>query len=186
MRAAEDSIKDLATVFDATPMNDRKIELYLDALSDIPDDQLSGVVDVLIETRTSGFLPTPGEIKAAWVETLLGPPMPDESFGWCQAELARQKDDAKRMYFMLDVENRGRFVFTPIIPETFPDPVTMETIRMIGWEDLATMDREQAKGLWVKRYAEARTTVAHRIASGRSALAGVQGGKYSPLFKLLK
>ncbi len=184
IRTLQQSIVDLGTVFDAKPMTEEKIALYADALSDIPEDQLSVLVDRIIATRLSSFLPTPGEIKAAWADLLIGPSNPDGSLKWCLAEVVRQQDDARRLYYSLDVATRGQFVFRPVVPERFPDPVTMETVRLIGWESLVDMDDDLRRGLWAKRYTEARNIVAMRVASGDSPVAVNGNGK--PDLKVLK
>lgn len=171
MRTHDELIADLALMFSASgPMTDRKAELYLASLQGIPADHLAVVVDRIINTRQSAFLPMPGEIKDAYTDLLLGPPMPDERLQWCLDTHRNQTREAEAAYYAKDVRTRGMFEYRPKSPNEFPDPVTAETVRLVGWPDLIEMERDYRKGVWTKKYGEARELVAKRIQAGEVRL----------------
>jgi hypothetical protein len=172
MSSHSELIEDLAEMFSAGgAMSDRKAELYLDALSVIPADHLAVVVSRIINTRQSAFMPMPGEIKDAYTDLMLGPPMPDERLQWCldkHREQERHFDDA---YFSKPVLQRGaRENYRPKAPTEYPDVVTQEAVRLAGWAELIEMDRDYRKGYWDKKYATARELVAKRIQAGEVRL----------------
>ena len=177
-------VKRLASVFDATPTSTQKAEELIRSLSVIPPDHLTVLVDRIIDTRTSGFMPTPGEIKAEYTNLLLGPPMPDEKLQWVLSthrELVREFDAA---YFSKPVLERGpRMDYHPKPPKEFPDPVTAEAVRLCGWAELIDMDREYRAQFWAKKYATARELVAKRIQAGEVRLALPQPDELRPALK---
>lgn len=176
-------IKDLAEVFDAKPLTERKAELYLASLSTIPPDHLAVVVERIISTRQSGFMPTPGEIKDEHTNLLLGAPMPDERLQWCLDKHKDQTREAERAYFALPVTTRGMFSYHPKPPAEFPDPVTAEAVRLCGWAELIEMDREYRAQFWAKKYAQARELVAKRIQAGEVRLSLPQPDELRPALK---
>ena len=172
MRSHSESIEDLAEMFNAGgPISVRKAELYLMSLEAIPADHLEMVVARIISTRKVAFLPTPGEIKDAYTDLMLGPPMPDERLRWVldkHRELEREFDNA---YFSKPVLQRGaRGDYHPKPPVEFPDLVTAEAVRLCGWAELIHMDREYRAQFWSKKYALARESVAKRIQAGELRL----------------
>jgi hypothetical protein len=160
----------LSAVFDAVPVSKGKADEFVRSLSSIPVEHLAIVVDRMIDTRTSGFMPTPGEIKDAYVDLVAGPPMPDERLQQMLDVETEQYRQAKADYYARDIMTRGAFDYRTQPPAAYPDAVTAETVRLIGWRDLIEMDKDMRKGLWAKRYAEARALVAKRIQAGEVRL----------------
>jgi hypothetical protein len=165
-------IEDLAEMFSAGgAMSDRKAELYLDALSAIPADHLAVVVGRIINTRQSAFMPMPGEIKDAYTDLMLGPPMPSEALDWCMTKHREQEAAFDRAYFAKPVLERGaRGNYHPKAPTEYPDMVTQEAVRLCDWAELVEMDRDYRKGYWDKKYATARELVAKRLQAGEVRL----------------
>jgi len=159
-------VKRLAAVFDAVPTSKAKADEMIRSLGDIPPDLLVLVVDRIIDTRTIGFMPTPGEVKEAYVDMVAGPPMPDERLQDMLDVEKEQYQAAQLAYYAKDIMTRGAFVYRTTAPVEFPDAVTAEAVRLIGWPDLIAMDPDLRKGLWAKKYAEARALVAKRIQAG--------------------
>ena len=165
-----EQVKRLASVFDAVPVSKGKADEFVRSLSSIPVEHLAIVVDRMIDTRTSGFMPTPGEVKETYVDVMAGPPMPDERL---QEMLDVEKDnyrEAQAAYYARDIMTRGAFEYRTRPPSEYPDAVTAEAVRLIGWRDLIEMDPELRKGLWAKKYAEARASVVKRMQAGEVRL----------------
>lgn len=184
MKSHSESIEDLAEMFSAGgAISDRKAELYLASLQVIPADHLELLVQRIIDTRTSAFMPTVGEIKEEYTDLLLGRPMPDERLQWCLDTHKDQTRDAERAYFSQPVTTRGMFSYHPKPPKEFPDPVTAEAVRLCGWAELIDMDREYRAQFWAKKYATARELVAKRIQAGEVRLALPQPDELRPALK---
>ena len=178
---ARNQVKRLASVFDAVPTSKGKADEFIRSLSGIPAEHLALVVDRIIDTRTSGFMPTPGEVKEAYVDLVAGPPMPDEQLQWC---LDVEKDnyrEAQAAYYARDILTRGAFEYRTRPPSEYPDAVTAEAVRLIGWRDLIEMDPELRKGLWAKKYAEARASVVKRMQAGEVRLQVPQPENVRPI-----
>lgn len=174
-------VKRLAAVFDAVPTSKAKADEFVRSLSSIPVDHLAIVVDRMIDTRTSGFMPTPGEVKEQYIELVAGPPMPDEKLQWCLDESKRLRAEQEAAYYSRDVLTRGALEFRIVPPDQFPDEVTRETVRLIGWRDLIEMDEGKRKGLWAVRYAEARAAVVKRMQAGEMRLSLPQPENVRPI-----
>lgn len=157
----------LATVFDAVPVSSAKVIELVRALRGIPAEHLPLVVDQVIDTRMSGFLPTPGEIKAAYVELVLGPPAPDQALEWCLSTGKRQESDAFTDYYATPIfERPAVFRWVPKAPSVYPEPVTKEAVRLFGWQELIEADPEYRPAQWRKVYGQARELVSKRVQSG--------------------
>lgn len=165
-RAYREQVKRLAAVFDAVPTSREKSEEMIRSLGGIPTDHLALVVDRIIDTRTSGFMPTPAEVKGAYVAMILGPEDPDGSLQWCLAEHKRIASRQEADYWAADVLTRGLFRPKPELPERYPDPVTAETVRLFGWQAIVETDPEYLPAMWRKTYAQARELVATRVKAG--------------------
>ena len=163
-------VKRLAAVFDAVPTSKAKADEFVRSLSSIPVEQLDVVVSRIIDTRTSGFMPTPGEVKEAYIELVAGPPMPDERLQWVLDENRRLRAEYEAAYYAKDIMTRGALEYRPMPPVEFPDAVTAEAVRLIGWRDLIEMDPDVRKGLWAKKYGEARAMVTKRMQAGELRL----------------
>lgn len=179
----EIQVKRLAAVFDAVPTSKAKAEEFKRSLSSIPVEHLAVVVDRIIDTRTSGFLPTPGEVKEAYMDMVAGPPMPDERLQWCLDESKRLRAEQEAAYYSRDIMTRGALEFQIVPPTEFPDEVTAEAVRLIGWRDLIEMDPDLRKGLWAKKYAEARAFVVKRMQAGEVRLSLPQPDELRPALK---
>lgn len=165
-QAYREQVKRLAAVFDATPTTKPKAEEMIRSLSAIPEDHLAIVVSRIIDTRTSGFMPTPAEVKQTYVDMLLGAADPDGSLQWCLAEHKRIASRQEAEFWASDVLTRGLFQPKPELPERYPDPVTAETVRLFGWQAIVETDPEYLPAMWRKTYAQARELVATRVKAG--------------------
>lgn len=166
-----EQVKRLAAVFDATVTTKAKGDEMVRSLSDMPIEHLEVVVSRIIDTRTSGFMPTPGEVREAYVELVLGPPAPSESLDWCLAKHRELVDAFDAAYFAKPVLQRGeRVPYRPKPPTEFPDRVTEEAVRLCDWAELIGMDEGFRKGFWDRRYATAREHMAKRIQAGEVRL----------------
>lgn len=159
-------VKRLAAVFDAVPTSEAKSAEFVRSLSSIPVEHLAVVVDRIVDSRTSGFMPTPGEVQEEYRNVIVGPPMPDERLQWVLDENRRLRAECEADYYARDIMTRGALEYRTGPPARYPDAVTAETVRLIGWRDLIEMDPELRNGLWAKKYAEARTAVIKRMQVG--------------------
>lgn len=174
----------LAAVFDATPTTKAKSDEMTRSLSVIPSDHIAALVNVIIDTRQSGFMPTPGEIKAEYTNLVLGIPMPDERLQWVLDTHREQERQFDAAYFAKPVTQRGaRGDYHPKAPTEFPDAVTAEAVRLCGWAELIHMDREYRAQFWSKKYALARELVAKRVQAGEVRLSLPQPDELRPALK---
>lgn len=164
MNATEQQIRRLVAAFPGKDISPETVTIYADRLSDIPAEHLPIVIERIIDTRT--FFPAVAEIKEAYVDLLLGPPDPHGALEWCKAERKRLEFEAEQRYWAQDVLSRGLQRPTPAMPSEWRDPVTQETVRLCGWDDLFAMDEDFQFGYWAKRYAEARELVSKRFRAG--------------------
>lgn len=157
MNYVEREIARLAVVFDARPITPEKIAMYVERLSDMPQHKLTAAVDLLIDTQTDGWLPTPGRIRDVAAELGELAPMLSaaEALQWCIGEL-------------------NRFGRQDGPPDVWPDPITRETMRLFGWERFKAADMDYLPAQWEKAYRQAREEIKRRVVSGDlSALPGL-------------
>ena len=166
-----EQVKRLAAVFDATVTTKAKGDEMVRSLSVIPVEHLTVLVDRIIDTRTSGFMPTPGEVKQEYTDLLLGRPMPDERLQWVLDKNREMEREFENAYFAKPVLERGaRGEYHPKPPAEFPDVVTAEAVRLAGWADVIEMGKDYRTGYWSKHYNLARELVAKRIQAGEVRL----------------
>lgn len=162
-------VERMAEAFGKAQVGKERIKLYAQELSEIPVDHLDAVVRVLI--RTCKFFPTIAEVYVTWSDLLLGPPSPDQSLVWCLQKAKRQEADQWAAFYERPILDRpAAFRFDPKAPESYPDPVTQEAVRLFGWAELIECDPEYRPGMWRKTYAQARELVSKRVQSGAVTL----------------
>ena len=162
-------IERLATAFGRDKIGPERIEIYAERLQDIPAEHLALVIDRIIDTKT--FFPAVAEIKEAYVDLLLGPPDPNGALEWCKAERKRLQSEDEARHFAKDVLTRGLYVPNPEQPSHWRDPVTQETVRLCGWDELFAMEEHFQAGYWAKHYSQARELVSKRFRAGDIRLA---------------
>lgn len=136
-------------------------EAYAADLMDIPIDQLRQVCQRL--WLTEEWFPSVAKIRRAWCEQQI----PDT----CSDDLSWVK---RRMGRLAPGEQPNPY--SPVVqkPTEWPNPVTKDTVDLIGWGRLYDTDPNYLPKLWADNYAKARQENVERLASNPALAASYQ------------
>ena len=132
------SLMELSSAYTSLKLTKDNIRVYVEHLSDLPDEALHSAIRSII--RTSNFFPSIAEIRETTLRNTLTASLPSPSEAW--ANVADQLQQSGTWH-------------TPV----FAHPLIAQAVRTMGWYDLCRSDNQMTdRAHFMRLYSDLRDT----------------------------